>query len=59
MNRGNTEKLTLTEETELHKINYETREKLELDGTRHVPDYVGGRPRNINAWLLYTHMVYL
>jgi hypothetical protein len=24
-----------------------------------VPDHVGGRPRNINAWFLYTHMVYL
>ncbi len=24
-----------------------------------VPDHVGGRPRNINTWFLYTHMVYL
>ncbi len=24
-----------------------------------VPDHVGGRPCNINAWFLNTHMVYL
>ncbi len=24
-----------------------------------VPDHDGGRPREINAWFLYTHMVYL
>jgi hypothetical protein len=24
-----------------------------------VPDHFGGRPRKINAWFLYTHMVYL
>ncbi len=24
-----------------------------------VPDHVGGRPWKINAWFLYTHMVYL
>ncbi len=26
---------------------------------RTVPDHFGGRPRKINAWFLYTHMVYL
>jgi hypothetical protein len=25
----------------------------------HVPDHDGGRPKQINAWFLYTHMVYL
>jgi hypothetical protein len=24
-----------------------------------VPDHDGGRPKQINAWFLYTHMVYL
>jgi hypothetical protein len=24
-----------------------------------VPDHDGGRPKEINAWFLYTHMVYL
>ncbi len=24
-----------------------------------VPDHFGGWPRKINAWFLYTHMVYL
>ncbi len=24
-----------------------------------VPDHFGGRPRKINTWFLYTHMVYL
>jgi hypothetical protein len=26
---------------------------------RLVPDHNGGRPKQINAWFLYTHMVYL
>jgi hypothetical protein len=26
---------------------------------RSVPDHDGGRPKQINAWFLYTHMVYL
>jgi hypothetical protein len=26
---------------------------------RGVPDHDGGRPKQINAWFLYTHMVYL
>jgi hypothetical protein len=24
-----------------------------------VPDHDGGQPKQINAWFLYTHMVYL
>ncbi len=24
-----------------------------------VPDHDGGRPKQIKAWFLYTHMVYL
>jgi hypothetical protein len=28
-------------------------------GVPTVPDHFGGRPWKINAWFLYTHMVYL
>jgi hypothetical protein len=27
--------------------------------TTSVPDHNGGLPKQINAWFLYTHMVYL
>ncbi len=30
-----------------------------LLGVIGVPDHDGGRPKQINAWFLYTHMVYL
>jgi hypothetical protein len=32
---------------------------LSLSGRTLVPDHDGGRPKQINAWFLYTHMVYL
>jgi hypothetical protein len=34
------------------------KKKLEAENI-FVPDHDGGRPKEINAWFLYTHMVYL
>ncbi len=35
------------------------KERRRIKEVLHVPDHFGGRPRKINAWFLYTHMVYL
>ncbi len=32
---------------------------MKIDEDLTVPDHDGGRPKEINAWFLYTHMVYL
>ncbi len=32
---------------------------IEINNNTGVPDHDGGWPKQINAWFLYTHMVYL